>query len=88
MVYTRENTLDTNRLGISVSKKIGNSVVRHRLTRIVREAFRINARSFKKGFDIVAVIREPLKGKNLDAAERSLLKLLGKHGIVVNKSSM
>lgn len=82
VVYVLDNLSDTNRLGISVSKKVGNSVVRHRLTRIVREAFRINAHTLKKGYDVVAVIREPLKGKGLDTAERSLMKLLGKHGIL------
>ena len=87
VVYIKDNTLGTNRLGISVSKKIGNSVVRHRLTRVVREAFRINSRTFKTGYDIVTVIREPLRGKGLAEAERSLLKLLGKHGIVIDQEN-
>ena len=87
VVYIKGNTLEINRLGISVSKKIGNSVVRHRLTRVVREAFRINTRIFKTGYDIVTVIREPLKGKGLAEAERSLIKLLGKHGIVIDQEN-
>ena len=82
VVYVLDNLSDTNRLGISVSKKVGNSVVRHRLTRIVREAFRLNAHDFKKGYDIVAVIREPLKGKGIDTAQKSLMKLLGKHDVL------
>lgn len=81
VVYALENSLRINRFGISVSKKIGNSVVRHRLTRVVREAFRINAGKLKKGYDVVAVIREPLKGKGLAEAEISLMKLLAKHHI-------
>ena len=82
IMYVKANGTDKNRLGISVSKKVGNSVVRHRLTRIVREAFRLNAHVFKKGYDIVAVIREPLKGKGIDTAQKSLMKLLGKHDVL------
>ena len=37
VMYVRENQSGGNRLGISVSKKVGNSVVRHRLTRLIRE---------------------------------------------------
>lgn len=82
VLYVLENSNNLNRLGISVSKKVGNSVVRHRLTRIVREAFRIIAHDVKKGYDVVAVIREPLKGKGLAEAKRSLKKLLAKHDIL------
>ncbi len=85
VVYVLGNDCGTNRLGISASKKIGNSVVRHRLTRLVREAFRINSQSIKKGFDVVAVVREPLKGKDYAAAEKSLIRLLKKHDIIIDK---
>ncbi len=56
-VYIIENNLEFNRLGISVSKKVGNSVVRHRLTRLVRESYRLNAHRFNSGLDIVVVLR-------------------------------
>ena len=42
VIYILENGLNENRLGISVSKKVGNSVVRHHVTRLVREAYRVN----------------------------------------------
>ena len=86
VVYVLGNDCGTNRLGISASKKIGNSVVRHRLTRLVREAFRINSESIKKGFDVVAVVREPFKGKDYAAAEKSLIRLLKKHDIIIDKN--
>ena len=41
VMYVLENDLDKNRLGISVSKKVGNSVIRHHVTRLVREAYRL-----------------------------------------------
>ena len=58
ILYYRENELDVNRLGIQVSKKVGNSVVRHRLTRLIRESFRLNENSFKHGLDLVVIARE------------------------------
>ena len=42
VMYILENGTDRNHLGISVSKKVGNSVVRHHLTRLVRESYRRN----------------------------------------------
>ena len=42
VMYVAQNNLSINRLGISVSKKVGNSVVRHHLTRLIREAYRLN----------------------------------------------
>ena len=42
VMYVKENGTDRNRIGISVSKKVGNSVVRHRVTRLVRESYRLH----------------------------------------------
>ena len=41
VMYVKENHLEKNRVGISVSKKVGNSIVRHRLTRLLRESYRL-----------------------------------------------
>ena len=46
VMYVLENNLDKNRLGISVSKKVGNSVVRHHVTRLVRESYRLQENIF------------------------------------------
>ena len=51
------NGTDRNRLGISVSKKTGNSVVRHRFARLVREAYRLHESMFTGGVDMVVVAR-------------------------------
>lgn len=65
-----------NRIGISVSKKVGNSVVRHKLKRLVKEAYRLNQSKIKKGYDIVIVIRPGAKDKSYWQMESSLLHLL------------
>ncbi len=83
MMYILENELEINRLGISVSKKVGNSIVRHRLTRLVREAYRLHEDKFNSGLDIVVVAREsanPQKTSNKEPlkcqdVEKSLLYL-------------
>ena len=65
-----------NRLGISVSKKVGNSVVRHRVTRLIRESYRLNERSFRQGLDIVVVARPNAKDKSYQ--EIALMHLAGR----------
>ena len=75
VLYYKENELDSNRLGIQVSKKVGNSVVRHRLTRLIRESFRLNENSFKHGLDLVVIARGDAKGKTYKEIEEALLHL-------------
>ena len=57
IMYISENGTDALRLGVSVSKKVGNSIVRHRLARLIREAFRLNADKVNRGYDIVVIAR-------------------------------
>ena len=57
VMYVLDNQYMKNRLGISVSKKVGNSVVRHRLTRLVRESYRLNEELFRRNLDIVVIAR-------------------------------
>ena len=75
VLYYKENELDSNRLGIQVSKKVGNSVVRHRLTRLIRESYRLNADKFKHGLDLVVIARSDAKGKTYKEIEDALLHL-------------
>ena len=75
VLYYKENELDSNRLGIQVSKKVGNSVVRHRLTRLIRESYRLNNDKFKHGYDMVVIARSDAKGKTYKEIEDALLHL-------------
>ena len=66
---------DTNRIGISVSKKVGNSVVRHRLTRLVRESYRLHENEFVGGLDMIVLVRPGAKESDFFTVERALLAL-------------
>ena len=82
VMYVRENQLEKNRIGISVSKKVGNSVVRHRLCRLVRESYRLHEDVFRRGFDIVVVARVSAKERTFREIESAFLHLGRLHKIV------
>lgn len=82
VMYILKNESDQNRYGITVSKKVGNSVVRHRVTRLIRESIRLNEEKFDRGFDIVIVARNTAKNKNYDDIRSAVLHLGSLHHIV------
>ena len=57
VMYILENNLNKNRIGISVSKKVGNSVIRHHITRLIRESYRLQEDVFNSSLDIVVIAR-------------------------------
>ena len=73
---------DTNRLGISVSKKVGKSVVRSRVTRLIRESYRLSEERILPGYDIVVIARVSAADATYHEIEKSLLNLLKKHGLL------
>ena len=73
------------RLGISVSKKVGNSVVRHTLTRLIRESYRLNEDKFLSGYDFVVIARGTAKDQRYAPIESALLHLAKLHGILVDE---
>lgn len=82
VMYVLENQSNQNRLGISVSKKVGNSVVRHRLTRLVRESYRLHESIFNSGLDIVVVVRVNAKDIGYHEMESALLHASKLHKII------
>ena len=82
VMYILENGTDNIRLGVSVSKKVGNSIVRHRLARLIRESIRLHSQSIRKGYDIVIVARVNLKDKNYFETESAVLHLLKLHKLI------
>ena len=82
VMYVSENHMDINRLGISVSKKTGNSVVRHRVKRLMKEAFRTSEDMFNSGLDIVFVAKKSAAEMTFDDAKKSLMDLAASHHIL------
>lgn len=83
VVYVLETGMDKNRYGITVSKKVGNSVVRHRITRLIRESIRLNEINLEKGYDIVIVARNTAKDRNYSEIESAVLHLSKLHHIMM-----
>ena len=85
VMYVLPNDLGINRLGISVSKKVGNSVVRHHLTRLIRESYRLNSNMFNSSLDIVVVVRTA-RDENYHSLESALMHL-GKIQNILQKNT-
>jgi len=85
VMYIYSNGDSINRLGISVSKKVGNSVVRHRVTRLVKENYRLNENRIKTGYNIVVIGRVNSSNASFKDIEKSLNNLLRKHNLLEYK---
>jgi len=70
-----------NKIGVSVSKKVGNSVVRSRCKRLISESFRLNYDHIIKGYDFIFIARNPIKGKNYVDVEKAMKNLIKKAGL-------
>ena len=57
VLYCRKNRLGHNRLGVTVSTKLGHAVVRNRVRRRIREIFRLSQGKMKQGYDCIVVAR-------------------------------
>ena len=82
VLYARKNRTDSNRVGITVSKKLGGAVVRNRVRRRLREAYRLNEHRFQSGWDIVVVARSRCIRAPFSELENAYLSLAEKAGIL------
>ncbi|HHX72543.1 MAG TPA: ribonuclease P protein component [Clostridiales bacterium] len=81
-VYFRRNGGRGQRLGITVSAKLGGAVVRNRLKRRIREMYRIREERMVPGYDIVIVARAALIGAPFSRLERDFDRIFIKNGLM------
>ena len=82
VLYARKNRTGTNRVGITVSKKLGHAVVRNRVRRRLREVYRLNEANFQPGWDIVVVARTKSIHAPFDKLTENYLAAARKAGIL------
>ena len=82
VLYARHNRLGKNRVGYTVSKKLGHAVVRNRTRRRIREAFRLHEAEIRRGYDIVIVARSRAMEANFAELTRAFLTLAGRTGLM------
>ena len=82
VLYARRNRLEENRVGVTVSKKMGNAVVRNRVRRRLREVYRLHESRFLPGWDIVVVARHRAVTASFQDLTRAYLSLAKKAGVL------
>ncbi len=81
-VYCRKNRLPQNRLGITVGGKLGKAVIRNRVRRRLREAYRLFEASVRPGYDIVVVARARAAESDYRVLDASLRGAFARLGLV------
>ena len=84
VLYAKPNRLGINRVGITVSKKLGHAVVRNRVRRRLREVYRLNELQFKSGWDIVIVARSRCIDASFQDLTKAYLEMAKKAGLLKN----
>lgn len=86
VMYVSKNDLGMNRLGVSVSKKVGNSVIRHRIKRLVKESLRLHEDMFNSGLNIVVIARKGADELSYREVTSALIHLMKLHREVKSDS--
>ena len=84
VIYCIKNNKAENRLGVTVSTKLGCAVQRNRIRRRLKEVYRLNEQSLRKGYNIVLVARLRSRYAGWDELESSIISLFVKLGLTKN----
>jgi ribonuclease P protein component len=86
VVYCRENRRGVNRVGFTVSSKLGGAVARNRMRRRLREVYRLNEPTLAPGFDIVVVARHSTAEAPFGELSRDFVRLCRAVGASARRS--
>ena len=84
VLYAKRNGGNTNRVGITASKKVGNAVARNRARRRLKELYRTNSHRLKKGYDIVLIARSSAVTVDFDGLKRAYFWATRKVQLIIN----
>ena len=87
VLYARKNRTECNRVGITVSKKLGKAHIRNRTRRRIREVYRLNEAKFQPGWDIVVVARSKAVDAPFDKLTKSYLTLARKLNLLIEENA-
>lgn len=80
--WSKRSETESFRMGVSVSKKLGNAVVRNRMRRVVKELVRLNAAQIEDRTDFIIIVRRPALAMKTKELEKSMLHVLRKAGLL------
>ncbi|MCQ2405769.1 MAG: ribonuclease P protein component [Oscillospiraceae bacterium] len=82
VLYFRKAKRQTNKIGITVSKKLGKAVTRNKIRRRLREIYRLHESEISPGIDLVIVARGKAVGADYKRLESAFVSQAGKLGIM------
>ncbi len=82
VIYCLKSRSGANKMGITVSKKLGIAVVRNRAKRLIREAYRLSEGRFKEGYDMVFVSRSRTAGAKMPQVREAMMALAAELGLL------
>ena len=82
VLYCRRNGTQENRIGLTVSRKLGHAVVRNRVRRRLREIYRLHEGEFLPGYDMVVVARSRAVAASYQKLQRAYLSLAQSLGLL------